>query len=486
MKTKYLILLIFSAVLASCTKQFEEFNTDTKNPSTATGEALFSKAELGLSDQVNTPDVNLNIFRLWAQQWSETTYTDETNYNIVNRLIPDNTFLEYFVGDVTKEGGFMTDFKEAARIISASATITDADAGAKTNKLAIIELLNVYAWQTLVDIFGNIPYSQALDVTNIHPVYDDAATIYSDLLSRLDAAQAQLDPTFGSFGSADLIYGGDVAKWKLFANSLKLKIGITLSDVNPTLAKTTVESAVAAGVFASSEDNTLFNYLGATHQNPIYIQIVTSGRDDFIPANTLVDMMNSLTDPRRTEYFTTFGGIYVGGIYGNLATFNKYSHIAPQILDPTFPGILLTYDEILFYEAEAAARGFSVGGTATDLYNSAITESFLFWGLTEADATAYLAQPNVAYATATGNFKQKIGTQAWIALYTRGLEAYTEWRRLDYPILNIPFSISSYDQLPKRFTYPVNEQTLNNVNYASASAAIGGDLQTTKIFWDIF
>jgi hypothetical protein len=486
MKTKYLILFILSAALASCTKQFEEFNTDVKNPSTASGEALFSKAELGLTDQINTTDVNLNIFKLWAQQWTETTYTDETNYDIVNRNIPDNTFLEYFVGDVTKEGGFMTDFKEAARLINLSATVTGEDAGAKTNKLAIIELLNVYAWQTLVDIFGNIPYSQALDVNNISPVYDDAATIYSDLLTRLDNAQSQLDPAFGSFGSADLIYGGDVAKWKLFANSLKLKIGITLSDVNPTLAKATVESAVTAGVFASSDDNTLLNYLSSAHQNPLYVQIITSGRDDYIPANTLVEMMNSLTDPRRTKYFTTVGGNYVGGPYGELAAFTRYSHIAPPILDPTFPGILLTYDEILFYEAEAAARGFSVGGTAKDLYNSAVTESFLFWGLTETDANAYLAQPNVAYATAAGTYKQKIGTQAWIALYTRGLEAYTEWRRLDYPILRIPPSISTYDQLPKRFTYPVNEQTLNNANYVSASSAIGGDLQTTRIFWDIF
>lgn len=486
MKTKYIILFLLSVAAASCTKQFESFNTDVKNPSTASGEALFSRAELALVDQVTSTDVNLNVFKLWVQYWSETTYTDETNYNIIPRTIPDNTFAEYFVGDVTKQGGFMTDFKEATRLLNLTTTVTDAEAGAKTNKLAIIELLNVYAWQTLVDMFGNIPYSQALDINNIAPVYDDAATIYSDLLSRVDNAQSQLDPTFESFGSADLIYGGDVAAWKLFANSLKLKIGITLSDVNPALAKATVESAVAAGVFASSDDNAVLNYLGATHQNPLYLNIVTSGRDDFIPANTMVDLMNSLTDPRRAQYFTTIGGIYSGGPYGELAAFTRYSHIAPQILEPTFPGILLTYDEVLFYEAEASARGMVVGGTPDTFYNDAVTASFEFWGLTPAAAAAYLAQPNVAYATAPGTFKQKIGTQAYIALYTRGLEAWNEWRRLDYPILKIPPSISTYDQIPKRYTYPVNEQTLNNANYTSASSAIGGDLQTTKLFWDIF
>ena len=496
MKTKYLILIVLTASFASCTKNFEKYNTDVKNPSTVTGEALFTRAQLALVDQVSSTDVNLNVFKLFAQYWTETTYTDEVNYNIVSRTIPDNTFLQYYVGDVQKRGGFLEDFKEAARLINLSVPVTDADAGAKTNKLAIIELLNVYAFQNLVDIFGNVPYSQALDINNIAPAYDDAATIYSDLLKRIDASQAQLDPTFGSYGSADLVYGGDVAKWKKFANTLKLKIGITLADVNPTLAQTTVEAAVTAGVFTSADDDALLNYLGAVHTNPIYTNIVTSGRDDFVPANTIIDLMNSLTDPRLGRYFTlvdtsSVQGVqklaYSGGRYGYSNPFTKYSHIAPAILDPTFHGILLTYDETLFYEAEAAARNFSVGGTVTDLYNAAVTESILFWGGSTGDATTYLAQPNVAYATAAGtDFHQKIGTQAYIAFYTRGLEGYTEWRRLDFPILNMPPTISNYSDIPKRYTYPVNEQTLNKTNYQAASQAIGGDELTTKIFWDKF
>ncbi len=485
MKTKYIISLVLIVLISSCTKQFEEFNTDVKNPENTPGETLFTRAELALVDQVTSTDVNLNVFKLFAQYWTETTYTDEANYNIVTRTIPDNTFLEYYVGDVSKQGGFLKDFKEAARIIDGTVLLATDDPVVKSNKLAIIELLNVYAWQNLVDMFGNIPYSEALDISNFAPVYDDAATIYSDLIARINAAQAQLDPASGSFGSADLIYQGDVAKWKKFANSLKFKIGITLSDVNPTLAKSTVESAILDGVFESSDDDATLIYQSATHTNPLYTNIVTSGRDDFVPANTIIDMMNSLNDPRRPQYFTTIGGVYLGGIYGKSSPFTRYSHIAPAILDPTFHGILLTYDELLFYEAEASARGMVVGGTPAALYSAAITASFEFWGLTTADAADYLAQPGVAYATAPGTFKQKIATQAYIAFYTRGLEAWTEWRRLDYPLLNVPPN-HLYSDIPKRYTYPVNEQTLNNANYTSASAAINGDLQTTKIFWDIF
>ena len=487
MKKKYLILLVLVAFLASCTDKFEEFNTDVKAPSKVTGEALFSNAQLALVDQISSTNVNLNVWKLFSQYWTETTYTDEANYDIINRSIPDLTFRQYY-------RGFLQDFKEANRLITAAATTSAVGATEKTNKLAIIELMDVYAYQNLVDIFGDVPYKEALDINNIHPKYDGAASIYADLIVRIDAAVAALDASQGSFGSADLIYGGNVAKWKKFGNSLKLKIGITLADINPTLAKTTVEAAVAAGVFASNSDNALLQYLTAIHTNQIYVDVVQSGRDDFLPANTIIDIMNTLTDPRRDLYFTQIDTsstaveklAYVGGIYGESNPFTQYSHIADAIIAPDFPGILLTYDEVLFYKAEAAARTWSVGGTASALYDAAITASILNWGGTAAQATAYLAQPNVAYATATGTWKQKIGTQAYIALYTRGLEGFTEWRRLDFPVLNIPPTIDAYSKIPKRFTYPVNEQTLNNDNYAAAAAAIGGDALLTKIFWDVY
>lgn len=488
MKKKYLILLVLVAFFAACTDKFEEFNTDTKNPAIVTGDALFSNAQLALADQTSSTNVNLNVWKLFAQYWTETTYVDEANYDIVNRGIPDLTFREYY-------RGFLKDFKEASEIITKTVPTSAVGQTEKTNKLAIIELMTVYAYQNLVDIFGNVPYSEAMDITNIAPAYDDAATIYTDLIERIDAALADLDDSQGSFGSADLVYGGDVASWIKFANSLKLKIGITLADANPTLSKTTVNAALAGGVFTSSADDALFPYLTTSHTNQIYVDVVQSGRDDFIPANTIVDLMNNLTDPRRPLYFTQIDTsstaveklAYVGGIYGESSPFSQYSHIADPILAPDFNGFFLTYDEVLFYQAEAAARGgYAITATPASLYNSAITASILSWGGTAAEATAYLAQANVAYATATGTWQQKIGTQSYIALYTRGLEGYTQWRRLDFPVLNIAPTIETIAEIPVRFPYPVNEQTLNAANYAAAASAIGGDAMSTKLFWDKF
>ncbi len=479
MKKKYLILLVLVASFSACTDKFEEFNTDIKNPAIVEGESLFSNAQRLLARQLMSTNVNVNIFKLMAQYWTECTYIDEANYDLTNRSIPDNVFLAYY-------NGFLRDFQEAAILVENTTPTSSVGEIEKKNKLAIIDLLVVYSYQNLVDIFGNVPYTDALDIENISPKYDDAATIYQDLINRVNKALSDLDDSEGSFGSADLVYGGDVTLWKKFANSLKLKLGITIADADAALSKSTVESAISGGVFESNDDNALFPFMTATHTNPIYEDVIQSGRNDFVPANTIVDIMNTLSDPRRPLYFTLYEGVYKGGPYGYESPFSLYSHIPSTISAPNFPGILLTYDEVLFYKAEAAARGYSVGAAVEDLYNDAITASIEFWGGTEDDAATYLAQPSVAYATAEGTWKQKIGTQEWIALYARGLEGYTTWRRMDYPIFNVGSLVTGYDDIPVRFPYPVNEQTLNKANYTSAASAIGGDLISTKIFWDKF
>jgi hypothetical protein len=123
-----------------------------------------------------------------------------------------------------------------------------------------------------------------------------------------------------------------------------------------------------------------------------------------------------------------------------------------------------------------------VGGTAEEHYNNAISASILYWGGTVGDVTTYLAEPKVAYTTATGLWKQKIGEQKWIALYLRGFDAWTSFRMLDYPVLVAPSTTDL--PLPIRLTYPTSEQTLNGANRAAAAAAIGGDETTTKLFFD--
>ncbi len=482
MKRSYIVYFVLTLLFVGCTDDFADFNTDKKNPAVVAGDALFSNGIKELSDQVNSTNVNQNIFKLVSQYWTETTYTDEANYDLVGRNIPEQIYRYYY-----REGA-LKDLDEAARLI-AEETGPVAEA-TKTNRLQIIEILKVYAFSNLVDIFGMAIYSEALNIGNVYPKYDFGDAVYTDLLSKLDAAIAALNPGEDSFGSADLIYGGDVSAWMKFANTMKIRLGITIADSHAGAAQAAIQSGLA-GAFTSAADDGLMPYLGSSpNQNPLYEDLVASGRSDFVPANTIVDIMNGLDDPRRQFYFTQLNGEYVGGIYGFSNNFFNYSHIAPEIQAPDFPGFFLTYNELLFYLAEAAARGISVGNTAEEYYNMGIEESILSWGGSAAMVSAYLASADVAYTTApdasADGWRQKIGTQSWIACYTRGLEAWTTWRRLDYPVFNVPESAATTADIPKRFTFPVQEQTLNADSWAQAAIDVGGDEMTTPVFWDMF
>lgn len=479
---KKLILILIAAVMAvSCSDNLEDLNQNIKDPTAVSGESLFASAQKQLADQFVTPNVNLNNNRLWVQHLQEATYTDESNYDQVTRAIPDNHWRELY-RDVLKN------LDEASQIIAANTDpITK---GANPNKLAIIEILTVYAYSNLVETYGNIPYSEALDIDNLLPKYDDAATVYKDLIVRLTAAQSTLNANAGTFSSAyDLMYGGNVGNWKKFANSLKLRMGMVLADVDPGLSVSTVNSAVAAGVFTSNADNGSYQYsASAPNNNPMNDNLVLSGRKDYVAGKTIIDAMNALEDPRRPVYFTTVDGEYIGGTIGKPSPYASNSHVAERLTDPTEPGVLLSYVEVEFLLSEAAARGGYAVSDAAGHYTAGITASFGYW---EAEGLgAYLAKPEVDYASALAasnsepKWKKVIGTQAWLALYNRTFAAYLSVRRLDYPILTKPFSADS--GFPVRYTYPANEQTLNTTSYNEAAAAIGGDKPETRLFWDKF
>ena len=349
-----------------------------------------------------------------------------------------------------------------------------------------------------------MPYTEALNYTIPTPKYDDGLTIYKDLLTRLNTAIGKMNPAVGGMPSGfDNINGGTAAgtvNWIKFANSLKLRMGLMLADVDAATAKTAIESA-APNVYAP-KDKTAITYLGASpNQNPYYTELVVSGRSDFVIANTLIDAMQpttpvpawsvlkvTVTDPRLGIYTSKIAdGSYKGGIPGMPNPFGNFSHVNPAIVTSTREVILMDYPETEFLLAEAAERGFTVPGTSESHYTNAVKASINYWApaAVAADVDAYMAQPAVAYATAVGDWKQKIGTQAWIAYWYRGMTAWTSFRRLDYPKLIAPaLHEEGIDKVPTRYTFAVSEQTLNGVNYTAAAAKIGGDTPLTKLFWD--
>ncbi len=470
-------ILSFSLIIltfASCQKNITGLNTDPKHPTVVPSSTLVTQAELNLASTQSSSNVNLNIFRLIQQYWTETTYTDESNYILATRAIPDNWWNAWY-RDV------LNNFQQAK--VFARTDITAADPGVLQNDTTVIDIMQCYSFYTLVTTYGNVPYTQALDPNNTFPKYDDAKTVYYALLTRLDADIKNLQSGSASWGGADVIYNGDPDAWKKFAYALELKMGALIADDDPAKAKAVMEAA-APNVFTSNADNAIFPFLSAPpNTNPIWVDLVQSGRQDFVATTTIISMMDSLNDPRIPNYFTQdANNSYSGGVPGKSNTYSLFSHAGSSIVQPNYPGDLLDYAETEFYLAEGAARGFNVGGTAAQHYNNAITASITYWGGSAADATTYLAQPTVNYAAAGGTWQKKIGTQLYIALYNRGFDSWTAYRQLNYPTLVAPPTAQSV--FPQRLLYPTKEENANTGSWQTASNAIGGDVVATKLWFD--
>ncbi len=460
-------------VLTSCKsdEQYENLNRDPKNPTQVAADFLFNSATKSLIDQMTQINVNRNSFRFFAQYNTTTTYTEEPNFDLVTRTIPGYHWSEMY-RDV------LLDLQTSKEVAMADATLSGAE---QTARVSQAEVLMIYTFQQMVDTWGDIPYSEALGDIAL-PKYDDAATIYSDLITRLTATISGLSGS--GYSGSDQLYGGNSAGWVKFANSLLIRLGNRLVDVNPSLAQSTILAGYSGGAFTSNADNATIQYEGTTpNTNPVWVDIVQSGRSDHIPANTIVDFMNNLDDPRRAVYFddNLGAGVYVGGNFGTVASFASHTHFGAAVYEATNPASLLDYSEVSFYLAEAALEGWSVGGTAEQHYNNGIMASFDNWGAS--DLATYMANPDVAWATAPGTDKEKIGNQLWIAMYNRGFEGFTAWRRYDTPTLQLP--VDQGNPLPYRYTYPIDEQNLNEDNWTAGSTAIGGDSQQTKLFWDV-
>jgi hypothetical protein len=488
MKNILYSITMLSLLMTSCVSDNVSFNENKDAAYEVPVATLFANSQKALTDQLTSPSVNEGaIFRYFPQYLAATQYTAESRYRVSSRSIPDRHFRILYA---TVLGGL----ESAKAIIPTEVAPTGVSASQfaseQKNKLAIIEIFEVYTYQIIVDSFGDVPYTDALQPkTVVLPKYEDAATIYTKLITRLNSAIANLDTNNESFSTGDIVYKGDVASWKLFANSLKVKLGVNLIDTNPALAKSTIESAYTAGVILTNANNATFKYaVSAPNYNPIYENLVASNRNDFVPAATIVNAMNTLADPRRSKYFTTINGSYVGGKYGYTNIYTNFSHVNPDLTAPDFPSLLMEATEVNFYLAEAASAGFAVGKTTEEYYKAAITASFENWGI-GSQAAAYLLTPSVAFSSAPGaNDKAKIANQEWIAFYNRGFEAWTAYRRLDVPALIAPANAypEAEKQVPKRLTYSVNEHTVNGENWEAASAAIGGDKLKTRIFWDKF
>lgn len=472
-------VLALAVAAAACDKGLTNINVDPNNPPSAAATAILPEAQQSAVNRALGSNFNLTMFGLWAQSFAKVQYIDEDKYALRSTTI-DAHWSGFYAGPIMDFG----------RIIN------QADSTHRPNLAAVATIMQQWTFQIVTDTWGDVPYSEALQgVANVHPKYDAQKDVYYGMMAKLAAASSSITPSAGLFGSADdadEIYGGDMAEWRKFANSLRLRMAMRISNVDPTKAAAEAAAAVAAGTFTSNADNAALHYSGAIpSDNPIYAVFHEGGRYDQVISKTTVDNLLAVNDPRVAVYADPAPAGCADGVstycgYPNgTVTAQHISQLSPIGAyfkeNPSAPSVMMTYAEVLFLKAEAAQRGY-ISGSASDYYYQGIRASMEQYGIAEADIDAYIAQPAVAY-----NGLPSIYFQKWIALFGNGPEQFASWRRetvggQHFPTLP-PAPNAVTKKIPYRVFYPASEQSTNNENWSAAVAANGGATLYDKLMW---
>ena len=473
---KGIAIASLTAFLAGCQDQLEEVNENPNEAISAQPDYLLANAIKSNADVILGSDASMETTTLFVQHWAKIQYTDVDKYTISIANIQNIWTNLYSQG--------LTDFEQIIKIGEETGNV---------NYQAVGLILKSWSFQILTDLYGDIPYSQAVKIDQtLTPKYDAQKDVYLGLLNDLKKAADLIDPA-GSPISGDVVYNGNLTKWRKFANSLRLRIALRIADKDPQTAKAVVAELAAdkTQLIASNDEIAQLIYQASPNQNPVSRDRET--RDDYRVSKSVIDKLQELKDPRLAVYAnktvdaTPTGYIGVtNGLPADSAAklgFTKTSKLGDYFTAPTSPAVFLNYAEVLFNLAEAAQRGFITDKPA-ELYKAAVTASLQQYKVNSADITSYLAQPAVAYSPT--NFKKSIGDQKWLALFGQGPEAYTEWRRLDYPQLKPAYAGVLSGKIPSRLVYPTGEQALNGANYKAAVAAQGEDRLTTKLWFDAF
>jgi hypothetical protein len=479
MKFKYSTIILSGALLlsvTSCKKSLEDINKNPNASETAQPDYLLTGVTKSIADTYWGTSNNMDASLLFVQNWSKIQYTDPDRY-----IYTVASFQELWTTAYTKG------------IINLNQIVKLADAQSNPNYKGVALVLRSWVFSLLTDAYGDIPYTQASNIKEyLTPAYDKQKDVYFAILDDLKLAQASLDAS-GPAISGDILYNNNILNWKKFANSLRLRIALRIADREPEKAKQVIAEIQAEGSGYISDNSEIAQLVYSTSPNQNPISNLFDTRDDYRISKTIVDRLFALNDPRLPVYASptkdatpaTYVGLPNGLLVGDASNygFTKTSKPGTYFLAPGAPAVIISYAEVLFDRAEAAARGFTTEDQA-DLYKQAITASLKQYGITDATVVNnYLVQPAVQYDGL--NYKKSIGDQKWLALFGQGLEAFAEWRRLDYPQLVPAVAGTLGGKIPVRFLYPGTEQSLNGESYKAAVASQGADVLTTKLWFDV-
>ena len=514
---KYLsiISLAFTSLcFVQCTDAYDDYNKTGIDDEEGQRDAYFLRQHLvNMQNWVIPSDPHANQFTEQLLGGAYGGYFADVNPGFNNK-----NFSTYSPEDAWASATFNNAFTKSITSYNTVLTMTD-----DPLLLSVAKVLKVMAMARITDIYGPIPYSQLGEEGALNTAYDSQEKAYETMISDLDAAIEVLtvNQTANFSSKADRYYMGKTENWIKLANSVKLRLAMRMADVKPAFAKTTAESATsnAIGVMTSNEDNAVLILISG-QSNPYQVGLYEWNGGDVRMSADIISYMNGYNDPRRPQYFDkseefdNFVGFRSGvTIPSPQATNQQYSNMSETMRFASNMRIMCAA-EVAFLRAEGALRGWNMGGTAKDFYESGITLSFEQCGVS--GAAAYIADNTslpdryvdplnrftfsgvpsplkIAWDNSnnsiTGPNFERIITQKWIAIFPDGIEAWSEFRRTGYPklmpVLTNNSSVVSTARMARRLRYPNSEYTGNlvNVQYAVSNYLGGPDNMATDVWW---
>jgi hypothetical protein len=492
----YILLFIF--MLGSCDEGFEDLNVNPAKPvqvdvaNKLTAAQLFTSSERYDNWRANLiyRSTMIQHIATTAGYWSGDKYTWNKGYA--------SSLIDRYYGSAVKSVEDML--------------VQLDEEGSPEEMKAITRILRVFIYSRLTDLYGDVPYSEAGKAVisgAFKPKYDAQSEIYPDLLKELEESAAALGTGVSGFGAADIMFQGDQGKWKRFANSLMLRLGLRLIKVDPSAAESWATKAIAGGVMNSNADIAFIPHTDGpdgVNRNGNGEAFTADGNPRI--SETFINFLQG--DPRlpvlaarRSDGSTNPADLkgLPNGLDANLLLAatgeeNTDAYAEPNraiITGEDDPMFFQTYAEAEFMLAEAALRWGLAGGDPEPHYNAGVRAAMKMLELygpegaiADADIDNYLAA-NPFLAGDMGGALEQINTQYWAATFLNEYEAFSNWRRTGFPVL-VPVNYPGNETggtIPRRLTYSESEQSNNAENYQAAVAAQGPDLLTTRVWWDV-
>ncbi|HTF29745.1 MAG TPA: SusD/RagB family nutrient-binding outer membrane lipoprotein [Flavitalea sp.] len=498
-----LLSIIVTGLFTACDKNFEEINVNPDASSAASPQFVFTKAQYdGTANMLN--------LLLGTMQYT-TSFNDVAGYGSKYVTSQNNQTYASFTN------AYPNEINELSIVIKAVQ-----DDPEQVNLLATAKIWRAYCVSRLTDLYGDIPFSQSnlgYDSAIYKPEYDSQQSIYAALLSDLENSAIALNASKPTFGSADLIYGGNVTQWKKFAYSMMLRLAMRMTKIDINAAQSWATKAIAGGTIRETADIARVTYVGAgqdINKNPLALFLWNS---DYIAQNgnsnteggkyqdVFINHLKTNNDPRLPVLSVVYQSSapvntpsIQKGMPANInnvkpADFVTFSEPNPKtVLLLGSPRLVFTAAESNFLLAEAAVRGWYNTETAAVLYQKGIESAMRQWSVIAGSAGTIPDTQINAYVSAhpfnsSGSPAQKmeqIYTEFWVGLFPDAQEVFATYRRTGYPALvpnNYPNNATG-GKIFRRMLYPLAEQNLNADSYKAAISRQGADELMTRIWWD--